>query len=700
MRGTVFALSRAKRHPPTDPFDCDVWNRSLSRGGHPALVACVTGLWQCSLRAVKGGHTVSSETSNAELIALLRDIDGFGALTPDILDQMARTAEYRDMNRGEMLIEEGDAADTLFIVLRGRFTVLRAGRAIAEITKGEPIGELAFFAGGTRTATVVAARDSAVMCLSRAAYDDLAAATPALANGILAAVSQRLARTIPATPHLRPESGHVCAMFPGGANAVIDPAFVAGIRAAFEGETRWKVLEAQDCAPALLQDARALAAWLEDQEAERGNLLLICTDPKANPIWQRVTANNSDTIMIIAPKESAFTGADGPSDLERAIYESTLPAHLHVVLHRAATSDSTAQTRKWLEGRPVRLHHHLALDAPADFARIGRFVRGEALGLVMCGGGSYGTAHLGVMKAMREHGYTFDFVGGTSVGAAMAGAFALGLDSDEVMEQCEEIFLRSKAMSRLAVPRFSLLDHSVLDAAFRKHYGLGDVEDLPLNFYAVSTSLTHNDVTVIREGPLWQAIRASSAIPGVFPPFLRADGEVLIDGSLMDNVPVDAMRALKAGSNVVLNFVPGKPWTVCARYEDYPTRIKALTTMIRKPKRETERHPTAFTVLARAMVVNARKLLRQINVGNDVLLNISVLKGMSFMDWKRGRELFDVAYTQVSEMLEQIDGPDTHAGRLERLRKVAAAMDALIEEDLNPAPPPQPRRSKITEPTE
>ncbi|MFL4470360.1 cyclic nucleotide-binding and patatin-like phospholipase domain-containing protein [Tateyamaria armeniaca] len=644
---------------------------------------------------------MTSETSHAELIALLRDIDGFGGLHPDILEKMARTADYNDVTRGEVLIREGDAADTLFIVLRGRFSVLLGGRAIAEITKGEPIGELAFFAGGTRTATVVAARDSAVMCLSREAYDALAAQTPALANGILAAVSQRLARTVPATPHLRPASGHVCAMFPGGRNRVIDAAFVAGIRAAFEGEARWKVIEAQDCDPALLQDARALASWLDRQEAEHGNLLLICVDPACQPIWQKVTANNSDTIMIIAPKEGAFTPDDGPSDLERAIYEATLPAHLHVILHRPTTGDSTSDTRAWLQDRPVRLHHHLALESRADFARIARFVRGEAVGLVMCGGGSYGTAHLAVIKALREHGYEFDFVGGTSVGAAMAGALALGLGSDEIMEQCEEIFLRSKAMSRLTVPRFSLLDHSVLDASFRKHYGLGDVEDLHLNFFAVATNLTHNDVTVIREGPLWQAIRASSAIPGIFPPFLRENGEVLIDGGLIDNVPIDAMRALKAGSNVVLNFLPGKPWTVRARYEDYPNRVQALTSLMRKPKEGSARHPTAFTVLARAMVVNARKLLRQINVGDDVLLNISVLRGMSFMDWKRGRELFDTTYEQISGMLMHCpDAPDTHAARLERLRGVAAALDATLEEQPSEKAPLQPRRSTITDPTE
>lgn len=642
---------------------------------------------------------MKSEMSRAELIGLLRDIDGFGALASDVLDQMASTADYRDFTRGDILIKEGDAADTLFIVLRGRFTVLLGGRAIAEITKGEPIGELAFFAGGTRTATVLAARDSAVMCLSRASYDALAAHTPALANGILAAVSRRLARTVPATPHLRPASGHVCAMFPGGANDLVDPAFVAGIRAAFNGETRWKVIEAEDCDPALLQNPRALAAWLDAQEAECGNLLLICANPKAQPVWQKVTANNSDTIMIVAPKEGAFTPADGPTQLERAIYAAALPGHLHVILHRPKTSDSTSQTRAWLDGRPVRLHHHLALESEADFARIARFVRGEAIGLVLCGGGSYGTAHLAVIKSLQEQGYEFDFVGGTSVGAAMAGALALGLAPDQIMEQCEEIFLRSKAMSRLTVPRFSLLDHSVLDASFRQHYGLGDVEDLHLNFFAVSTNLTHNDVTVIREGPLWQAIRASSAIPGIFPPFLRENGEVLIDGGLIDNVPIDAMRALKAGSNVVLNFLPGKPWTVRARYEDFPGRAQALASLLRKPKKGVALHPTAFTVLARAMVVNARKLLRQIDVGNDILLNISVLPGMSFMDWKRGRELFNVTYDQVSGMLEETaHAPDTHTARLDRLRGVSAALDEMVKDELAPAA--QPRRSTITDPTE
>ncbi|MEO0402260.1 MAG: patatin-like phospholipase family protein [Pseudomonadota bacterium] len=618
----------------------------------------------------------------AELIVLLQGISGFSALSLPVLEQMADVAVYRDVDRGELLIVEGDPADVLYIVLKGRFTVLAGPRAIAEIAKGEPIGELAFFAGGMRTASVVAARNSTVMELSRAAYDALAAHTPALANGILAAVSQRLARTIPASPGLRPHAGQVCAIFPG-AGRVMDPAFVSGIRAAFEGDPDWTLLDAASCDSEVARDQHDFAKWLTAQEERLGKLVLLCPDPDAHPIWAKVAASNCDTVMVALAKQGRCGPNDAPSPLEERIYQATLPSHLHLVLHRDHASDPTTQTADWLAERPVGLHHHLALDSDEDFARIARFIRGEAVGLVLCGGGSFGTAHLGAIRSLQERGYRFDFVGGTSVGSAMAGALAIGLTPDDIMEQCEDIFIRSKAMSRLAVPQYSLLDHHRLDAAFKKHYGGFDVEDLPINFFAVAASLTHNDVSVIRSGPLWQAIRASTAIPGIFPPFVRSDGEVLIDGGLIDNVPMTAMRDLKPGVNVVLNFLPAKPWIVRAKYEDLPTRLQTLRGLLNKPKQGAPRHPTAFSVLARAMVVNARKLVRQIDTENDVILNIPVLKGMSFMNWRRGRELFDVTYDSMEAALERHpEVGSTRDAHLARLHRVAAQVSSETDDRL------------------
>ncbi|MEX0365787.1 MAG: patatin-like phospholipase family protein, partial [Ruegeria sp.] len=455
----------------------------------------------------------------------------------------------------------------------------------------------------------------------------------------------------------------------------------------------WRVLRSSDRDRDTGRNLEATRAWLDQKEAEHGHLILLCTDPKDCAAWHQATANNCDTIVLVHDRRGAFSTEDAPSALERDIFSTTLPPNIHYVLTRPETEVPTQGTAAFLKDRPVGLHHHVALDAPGDFARLARFLAGEAIGLVLCGGGSYGTAHLGVIKALQERGHAFDFVGGTSVGSAMAGALSMGLKPDDIMEQCEDIFLRSKAMSRLTVPRYSLLDHHTLDAAFKKHYGAYDVEDLPINFVAISPRLTCNAVSIIRKGPGGQAIRASTAIPGIFPPFLREDGEVLIDGGLIDNVPLDAMRDLKPGPNVVLNFMPGKPWTVRAKYDDLPTRIEALGGLFRRAQKGVPRHPTAFTVLARAMVVNARKLLATIDVGSDVLLNIAVLPGMSFMNWKRGRELFESAYGQMSVALNQTN--TSGMDRLDQLRDAACLVNAATDELVG-----QPRRETSTEPTE
>ncbi|WP_415919703.1 patatin-like phospholipase family protein [Tateyamaria sp. SN6-1] len=615
---------------------------------------------------------MNTHNSNDELLGMLRAIDGFAALDAEVLQEAVTLAEVQNVPRGDALIREGDTADRLYLVISGRFTVFAGALAIAEIRPGEPVGELAFFAGGKRTASVIAARDSSVLCLTRDDYDTLSARTPALANGILAALSQRLARTVRGSPGLRPSAGQVCAVLPG-ANMPLASAFVDGLRDAFSGARDWKILDETSRPETLRSDLAETARWVRSMEAVHDTLLLICTDADGDPVWRKAVTNNADTIVIAMPKAAQFGPLDVPSALERQVYQAKMEANVQLVLYRDTESDSRAQTVKWLNDRMVGLHHHVALDQPQDFGRLGRFIRGEAVGLVLCGGGSFGTAHLGGIKYLQENGYHFDYVGGTSVGSAMAGALAMGLGPDHVMEQCEDIFIRSKAMSKITLPRYSLLDHHTLDAAFLRHYGTQDIEDLPLNFFAVATSLTDNDVRVMRTGPLWRAIRASTAIPGIFPPMLNPDGEVLIDGSLIDNVPIEAMRQLKPGPNIILNFLPDKAWRVRAKYEDLPNRAQVVTSLLSKRKKGVPRHPTAFTILARSMVVNARKLLTEIDIEDDVLLNLSVLKGMSFLDWKRGRELFNAAYQQMDMAMARADEVDGvgDAGCLERLKSAS-----------------------------
>jgi len=601
-------------------------------------------------------------TPETQTLNLLRKVSFLSGLDDESLGRIARQSRNLKTPRGHVLLREGDEADTLYIVLSGRFTVLVGDRAIAEISVGEPIGELAFFAGGQRTANVVAARDSEVLMLSRRDYDALRHEVRGIADGILAEVAARLARSTRASPRLRPRAGRNICFVPAGPGP-IPMAFVEGLRAALADAKDVRVLS-DDNAPANPSDS-----FLEDLEAGAEHLVTICREPATGAAWYRAATAIADNIYLVGAAAAGQTAPVPQDDRETAIAAQTLVENMHLVLWRDHATTPIRNSANWLAGRSVALHHHVALDAPADFARLARFVRGIAVGLVLCGGGSLGTAHIGAIKALQNRGYVFDMVGGTSVGAAMAGALAIGLDPAQIMDLSEEIFIRSKAMSRLTVPVHSVLEHVRLDRELQRHYGQIDIVDAPLNYFAVTTSLTTNSIHLLRDGPLWKAIRASGSLPGIFPPVVTASGDVLIDGGLIDNVPVSVMRDLKPGPNVVFNFLPEAPWKVTADYDALPGRLGALANLFR-PRRPAVPFPGVFTVLTRAMVVNARRLLDETPMGDDILLQLKVLPGMSFLDWRQGRELFDAAHDQMVEALDQAGGEDA----LERLAGAAAIM--------------------------
>ena len=125
----------------------------------------------------------------------------------DLPPEASRELEDRllpvPVRRGETLVLQGEEADALYLVVTGRFEVLLDGRAdpVAEIGAGSPIGEIAFFAGGRRTATVRALRDSVVLKLGREEFEDLARRSPGVWAAITATLAQRLAATTAASSH-------------------------------------------------------------------------------------------------------------------------------------------------------------------------------------------------------------------------------------------------------------------------------------------------------------------------------------------------------------------------------------------------------------------------------------------------------------------------------------------------------------------
>jgi NTE family protein len=231
----------------------------------------------------------------------------------------------------------------------------------------------------------------------------------------------------------------------------------------------------------------------------------------------------------------------------------------------------------------------------------------------------------------------------------------MGLDPDEAMERVEAVFVRGKALRRLTIPLHSLFDHRAFDAQLREHLGATAIEDMPLNYFAVSTDLATNAMRVHRRGPLWEAVRGSGAIPGLLPPLVTPDGGVLVDGALVDNVPVRVMRGLKAGPNVVVAVAEDDSGRIEADYGALPSRLGLARDLVLRRRRP---FPGIVNVLTRSMLVASRQMLRSTSFEDDALFVVSPLPGMGVLDWRRGREQAALAYDHVRRRIEEVGGLD------------------------------------------
>jgi NTE family protein len=139
------------------------------------------------------------------------------------------------------------------------------------------------------------------------------------------------------------------------------------------------------------------------------------------------------------------------------------------------------------------------------------------LGLALGGGAVLGAAHLGALRVLEERGLQPEFVAGTSAGALVGAAYAAGLSLDAIDALMREG--RWHDVGRLTLsPRLGILDPRPLDETVAARVGVALIEDLPVAFGAVTTDLLTRQEVVLTRGSLARALRASIAIPGLFPP--------------------------------------------------------------------------------------------------------------------------------------------------------------------------------------
>lgn len=174
------------------------------------------------------------------------------------------------------------------------------------------------------------------------------------------------------------------------------------------------------------------------------------------------------------------------------------------------------------------------------------------IGLALGSGSARGWSHIGVIRGLQEADIAIDIVCGSSIGALVGGAYAAGK-----LDEAEKL-IRGLAWSdvlgfmEVPIPRSGLIDSGKIADYLREKLGDPNIEDLPIPFAAVATDLTSGQEVWIRKGSLIEAIRASLSMPGMFTPCFR-DGKLLVDGGLINPVPVSLCRSLGANTVIAVN---------------------------------------------------------------------------------------------------------------------------------------------------
>ena len=572
----------------------------------------------------------------------LDGVEIFHDLEEEERARLAAELETLNLRRGEVLVRQGEVAEALYIVVTGRFAVTIEGRreAVAELGPGQPIGEIAFLAGGARTATVTALRDSLVLRLGRAEFEELSAKSPSIWRTLTVTMARRVATAnISREPPPDPRPRTVTLIRAGSSE--LPPAFIVGLTRAFRRGNR-TILVRPEMAKAVLPasvriDSVEATRVLNALEAKCDYVLFVA-EPELTP-WSEKAIRQADLVLAVG----MHSANEQPNALERLAAELLPPdAQRLVLLHD--THAPIKGTARWLDCRNIAMHHHVALDNVGDVERLYRFISGTALGLVACGGGAYCAAHVGLYKAMLQSGLAFDIMGGTSGGGAMTAAFAMGSHPDDVDRATHEIFVTNKAMRRYTWPRYSLLDHSHYDRQLAKYYAGVDIEDLWIPYFCVSTNLSSYDLHRHRRGDLFEAVRATGSVPVLLPPYYTSDGQMLVDGAILDNVPIRVMHELKSGPNVVISFEVPKLHRFEVDYKSLPTRAALLKAVINPFMRHTlPPAPGVGTVLMRSMMANRQGFERRLR-SDDLLLVPPFPQDMGILDWHRHTELMDRTY--------------------------------------------------------
>jgi NTE family protein len=493
-------------------------------------------------RAINLG-TAAREPARAQSAAdFLGRVPLFEGLEPELLVAVADRAGHVQLDAGQWLFHEGSAGDAMYVVRAGRLEVVdeSSGAVIRELGRGDALGELALLTDSPRSASVRAARRSDLMAISREHFEQLLLDSPALSRALNRVLGEQLRSVRAPVGGVRPRPATVLMIALSDGVPITDLAHGLG-----EALGRHQSVVLLDGSEVEMADADVLAVYgpeLDRAEADHDLVLLDGGSLAAGSRWGAFCLQQADRILAVT--------AGGP--VPAALAERAELRGCDLVAYDVASG--SGRLAGWADAlQPIETHLVRAgADRGGDLARMARRLSGRSVGVVLSGGGARAFSHIGVLEELLAAGIEIDRVAGVSMGAFVGALFAMGLDPDEIDARCFQEWVQRRPLGDYTVPRHALIRGERARAMLHRTFGAVAIEELARSITCGATELRSGRLVLARSGPLWEAVGMSICLPIIAPPYVR-ERELLIDGSLIDNLPVAAMADLGEGPVIAVD---------------------------------------------------------------------------------------------------------------------------------------------------
>jgi NTE family protein len=465
----------------------------------------------------------------------------FAGVTAKVRSQIATSARERHLEAGEWLFREGDKGDALFVIRAGRLEIVSGdGKVMRVLGRGAALGELALITSSPRSASARAARDTELMVIDRAEFQKLLKRSPEVSLALTQTLGAQLRDSVGVMPRSRSVPVTI-AVVPLD-DAIPARELASDLSTDLRGWGRVEEIDGSIVEERRDEGNVAVFGPLLDRAESANDQVVMLTDPirKKTP-WTDFCLQHADRIFAIGSGGEPI-GDDG----RRAVLRGC-----DLVAWDVAAGSGALDA--WAEAlEPIETHAIRKETMDADVARAARRLAGRSIGIVLSGGGARAFSHLGVLEELEAAGLEIDRVAGVSMGAYIGGMFAMGMSAEEIDARCYEEWIRRNPIGDYTLPRRSLIRGDRAKAMLRRTFGDVRIEELARGFLSGAAELRSGELVVSRWGLLWDAVATSFAIPVLGPAQVRGR-RILVDGSLVDNLPVSEMAAMGEGPIIAVD---------------------------------------------------------------------------------------------------------------------------------------------------